>query len=377
MKKISILGSTGSIGQNTLQVIDNYDVEVVGLSCHQQVEILAKQVNHYQPQIVAIMDEYQIPQFKAICQKKVEIVTGVEGLAIVAAESDADVVVTAVVGAVGLIPTIRAIEAHKQIALANKETLVMAGEMVMALVERMGGSLLPVDSEHSAIHQCLHHRQPDEIKRIILTASGGPFRTWQKDDFETITPADALKHPTWNMGAKITIDSATMMNKGLEVIEAKHLFGIDDIDVVVHPQSIIHSMVEFVDGSMMAQLSTPDMKLPIQYALTYPYHQAPAAITTDLVKIGTLTFEAPDIEKFPCLKLAYDALQEGGTMPAVLNASNEVAVEAFLNQKIGFTDIPRLIEQTMTAHSPVAQPILDDLLHLDEWARQYCCQLLA
>ncbi|RMH72644.1 MAG: 1-deoxy-D-xylulose-5-phosphate reductoisomerase [Gemmatimonadetes bacterium] len=380
MKRVCILGSTGSIGVNSLKVIKQFEgeMEVVALSCYQNITKLAEQVEKYRPQQVAIVDSSKISAFKARCRVPVEVLSGVDGLVEIVKNPDINTIITAVVGAAGLLPTIRGIQESKNIAIANKETLVIAGELVMQEARRHGVSLLPVDSEHSAIHQCLHHRQPDEIQKLILTASGGPFRTLPATDFEKITVEDALNHPTWNMGAKITIDSATLMNKGLEVIEAHWLFGVDvdRVEVLVHPQSIIHSMVEFVDGSIMAQLGSPDMKLPIQYALTYPYHRAPASITTDFVQLGQLTFEAPDMDRFPCLRLAYEAARAGGTFPAVLNAANEIAVNAFLNRQIRFIEIPQLIETTMKAHQNHAHPTLAEILHADQWARDFTQQTI-
>ncbi|MBU0567321.1 1-deoxy-D-xylulose-5-phosphate reductoisomerase, partial [bacterium] len=301
---------------------------------------------------------------------EVEIFSGQEGLVRVAAHKEADIVVTAVVGAAGLLPTLEAIKRGKRIALANKETLVMAGEIVMREAEKSGSEILPVDSEHSAVFQCLQGRDPSEVKRIILTASGGPFRG--QKDLNRITPKEALAHPTWKMGAKISIDSATLMNKGLEVIEACYLFGLSPahISVLIHPQSIIHSMVEFADGSYLAQLGIADMRIPIAYALTYPHRLPNKLDELDLAKIGNLTFEEPDISRFPCLGLAYQAVEAGGTMPAVLNAANEVAVERFLKEKIDFLDIWKIVQEVMKRHKIKKGKMIEEVLAADVWARE-------
>lgn len=372
MKRIAILGSTGSIGVNCLQVIQRYPerFRVVALAAGRNVALLAEQVIQFKPEIVSVMDKDGEIQLKELLKGyDVEILCGEQGHVRIATMPAVDMLVSAVVGVVGLRPAIEAVKCGKDIALANKETLVAAGRIIMDMAKKHGSVILPIDSEHSAIFQCLHARDRAEIRKIILTASGGPFR--HRKDLESIVPFDALQHPTWNMGAKITIDSATLMNKGLEVIEAHYLFGIptEDIQVVVHPQSIIHSMVEFVDGSVMAQLSVPDMKSPIAYALSYPERLEGVIERLNLSSIGILSFEEPDLERFPCLQLAYDALDFGGTMPAVLNAANEVAVHRFLARKIGFIDIPGIIKQVMDRHKVIPDPSLDDIFAVTEWAR--------
>src|SRR3954463_5363399 len=338
MKGVAILGSTGSIGQSALAVVDAHParLRVVGLAAGGNAARLAEQVERYRPSRAALATE-----------------AGPQGLIDVATHPDAEVVLFASSGTAALDAVLAAIEAGKTIALANKEILVMAGSVVMAAAKARGVAVLPVDSEHNAIHQCLHGRQPREVRRLILTASGGPFRALDARDLATVSAADALNHPTWRMGQKITIDSATLMNKGLEVIEARWLFdvGADRIDVLVHPQSIVHSMVELVDGSVIAQLGVTDMRLPIQYAFSYPERWGGAAPRLDLSACGPLEFHAPDVERFPCLGLAYGALEAGGTMPVVLNAANEIAVEAFLGERVGFTDTPAIIAAARAAHT--------------------------
>ena len=303
----------------------------------------------------------------------IEVLVGEDGLSEIVRRSDVDIVVSALVGFAGLKPTIKAIEAQKRIALANKETLVVAGAVMMPLIKRYNVELIPVDSEHSAIFQCLVGELSREVGRIILTASGGPFRTKSKEELDSVTIEQALNHPNWKMGNKVTIDSATLMNKGLEVIEAHWLFGIEPerIDVVVHPQSIIHSMVEFVDGSVKAQLGVPDMKIPIQYALTFPSRSPSASQRIDFPALNEMTFFKPDTEKFPCLRLAYDALRSGGTIPAVMNAANEIAVKKFLSNEIRFSDIPRMISEAMEKHTSTANPSLEDIVEADGWTRRY------
>jgi len=374
MKNIVVLGSTGSIGTQTLEVLDKFpdSFQVVGLAAGSSLQKLATQVNKYRPKIVSVGTDDDIPRFQSLIPSDVEIVSGVQGMAEIARMAAADVVVTSITGTLGLLPTVEAINAGKDIALANKETLVAAGEIVMKLAQQKGVSILPVDSEHSAIFQCLNGEERSRVSRIILTASGGPFRDWSYSQLRSVTVADALKHPNWSMGRKITVDSATMMNKGLEVIEARWLFDVElqDIDVLIHPQSIVHSMVEFTDGSVLAQMGLPDMKLPIQYALTYPERPGTGFPRLDLAAVGHLSFAAPRPEIFPCLGLAYEAGRQGGTMPAVLNAANEKAVEMFLNGQIGFLDIPLLIEKVMANHTPVQSPGLDDILRSDMWARE-------
>lgn len=378
MKAISILGSTGSIGCNTLKVVEHLKDEfrVVALGAGGNVGKLAEQIRKFQPDTVAVKDETcaeellrEISKFKIRIPK---IETGEKGLIAAATHEEAETVVSATVGAIGFVPTLRAIEAGKRIALANKETLVMAGELIMKAAEKSGGEILPVDSEHNALHQCLRGERKKEVKRLILTASGGPFRTKTKEEIENATREQALNHPNWKMGDKITIDSATLMNKGLEVMEAKWLFGFeaDAISVVVHPQSIVHSMVEMVDGSIIAQLGVTDMKHAIQYALTFPERKPNCLEPLDFSRISRLTFENPDFERFPCLALAYKALKIGGTMPAVLNAANEIAVSAFLDNKIRLSEIPKIIESVMNEHEAQAVSSLETVLETDAWARK-------
>ena len=376
MKSISILGSTGSIGVNTLKTVEHLgDFRVVALAAGSNTEVLTEQIKQFQPELVAVKDEncaeelsQKISNFKLNIPK---ILFGEAGLIAVATHKKAEIVVSATVGAVGFVPTLRAIEAGKRIALANKETLVMAGELMTKAAEKSGAEILPVDSEHNALHQCLRGESASEVKRLILTASGGPFRTKSKLEIENATRAEALNHPNWKMGDKITIDSATLMNKGLEVIEARWLFdfGADEISVIVHPQSVVHSMIEMVDGSIIAQLGVTDMKHAIQYALTFPERKENCLAPLDFRKFSTLTFEEPDFEKFPCLALAYKALKIGGTMPTVLNAANEIAVQAFLNNKIKLNDIPRIIEAVMNEHKTQNASSLEAIQKADEFAR--------
>lgn len=373
-KKISILGSTGSIGVQTLEAAENLGIEVLGLSANSNTGLLYEQALKFKPKIVAIMDEDAAVELSGRLKNTgIEVYKGPEGINNVAAISEADTVVVAIVGIAGLVPTMKAIECGKDIALANKETLVTAGEIVMSETKRRGVKILPLDSEHSAIFQCLAGNNIKEALKIILTASGGPFRGKTRDDLADVTVEQALNHPNWSMGAKITIDSSTLMNKGLEVIEARWLFDIpqDRIQVVVHPQSIIHSMVEYTDGSVMAQLGPPDMRIPIQYALSYPSRLRNRFSRMDLLKVGKLTFEEPDYKAFPCLRLAFDALDAGGTMPVVLNAANEKAVELFLKKEILFNDIPNTIERAMESHKPVSAKSIADILEADRWARKF------
>ena len=375
MKNISILGSTGSIGRSTLAVVEKFPdrFNVVALAAGNNIDLLEKQVRQFRPLIVSVAGEAQAATLKKRCHAMdVRIFSGIEGMIQVAAADQTDVTVSAIVGTAGLVPTMAAIRAGKDIALANKEVLVTAGELVMAECRARGTRILPVDSEHSAIFQCLHSGTGKDIKRIILTASGGPFRAYSKKDLGSVTLAQALKHPNWNMGRKITIDSATLMNKGLEVIEARWLFGVapEKISVLVHPQSIIHSMVEYQDGAVVAQLGMPDMKGPIAYALSYPERLTDVSPPLDLAAIGTLTFEEPDMERFSCLAYAYDALRAGGSMPAVLSAANEVAVKYFLEEKIAYSDIAPVIRATMNAHQVSPLKTVEDSLKADLWARQ-------
>lgn len=378
-KKVVILGSTGSIGTQTLDVIIHQgNIEVLGLTANSQIELLEKQIETFHPQVVCVMREDKAKLLKErLLAKglKTEVVIGMDGLVEVATLQEAEIVVTAVVGMIGLLPTVEAIKAGKTIALANKETLVTAGDLVMSLAREKGVGILPVDSEHSAIFQSLQGNSHKSIDRLILTASGGPFRTFTKEQLKEVTVEQALKHPNWVMGSKITIDSATLMNKGLEVIEAKHLFDVapSEIEVVVHKESIVHSMVSYQDGSVIAQLGMPDMRHPIAYALNYPERKEATYIEKlDLVKIGSLSFEAPRMDDFPCLRLAYEALNQGGTMGAVLNAANEVVVASFLNKEISFLQIPELIHRTMDKHICISKPSLEQILECDQWARKFC-----
>ena len=375
MKGLSILGATGSVGTNVLRVVDAFPgrFTVIGLSAGDNVEKLAEQVARHRPRVVSVRSAATRDALGRLLDLgATRVVVGEEGAVEVATHRDADVVVASAVGAVGLVPTYRALQAGKDVALANKETLVMAGELMVAQARARGGKLLPIDSEHCALHQCLDGRRPEEVRRLMLTASGGPFRTRARDTFESVTPAEALAHPTWSMGRKITIDSATLMNKGLEVIEARWLFGVsaERIQVLIHPQSVVHSMVEFVDGTVLAQLGVTDMRLPIQYALSYPERWEAAIPGIDFSRGLRLEFEAPDHERFPCLGLAYRALESGGSLPAVLNAANEEAVAAFLDGRIGFPAIPEAIREVMDDHPPRAVATLDDVLAADAWARE-------
>lgn len=379
MKKINLLGSTGSIGTQTLEIVAQYpdQFQIIGLATGRNIELLAQQIQQFQPQIVAIADSNQLPDLKAAIAEldpQPILVAGEAGVVEVAAFGEAESVVTGIVGCAGLLPTIAAIKAKKDIALANKETLIAGGPVVLPLVKEQGVKLLPADSEHSAIFQCLQGVPAGGLRRIILTASGGAFRDWPVEKLAQVTVADALKHPNWSMGRKITVDSATLMNKGLEVIEAHYLFGADydQIEIVIHPQSIIHSLIELQDTSVLAQLGWPDMRLPLLYALSWPERIHTDWEPLDLVKSGDLTFREPDHQKYPCMQIAYAVGRAGGAMPAVLNAANEQAVALFLEEKIRFLEIPRLIEQTCDRYQTHNQPrpSLDDILAADQWARQ-------
>lgn len=379
VKALTLLGSTGSIGTQTLDIVAQYPEQfrIVGMAAGRNVELFAQQVRQFQPEIIALQDESKLEELKAaIADLKPQpiILAGEAGVVEVARYGDAEVVVTGIVGCAGLLPTIAAIEAKKDIALANKETLIAGGPVVLPLIQQHGVKLLPADSEHSAIFQCLQGVPDKGLRRVILTASGGAFRDRPVEDLAHVTVADALKHPNWAMGRKITIDSATLMNKGLEVIEAHFLFGMDynAIDIVIHPQSIIHSMIELQDTSVLAQLGWADMRLPLLYALSYPDRIYTDWETLDLVKVGSLTFREPDHAKYPCMNLAYAAGRAGGCMPAVLNAANEQAVALFLDEKIKFLDIPKLIEKTCDRYQAqnTQQPSLEDILEADRWARQ-------
>jgi len=375
MKRIAILGSTGSIGKNAIEVILNFPnrFKVTYLAVNKNIKLLLEQVKLLKPKGVVIFDKEKAEEFSNFVNGEVEVLSGEEGLLEVVSRDDVDIVLNSLVGFSGLKPTIKAIESKKRIALANKETLVVAGEIITKLLRENNVELIPVDSEHNAIFQCLVGEKISDINRIILTASGGPFLYKNKAELENVTVEEALKHPNWKMGSKITIDSATLMNKGLEVIEAHWIFGlpVDRIKVVIHPQSVIHSMVEFIDGSIKAQLGVPDMKIPIQYALTYPERKHANYGQVDFVKLGQMTFLEPDLDKFECLKIAYEVAKLGGTYPTVLNAANEVAVEAFLNRKIKFTMIHEVIKKAIDAHKPKFNPDLDDILTADSETRKF------
>ena len=375
MKKIAILGSTGSIGKNVIEVARNFpdEISIVGLAANVNVDGIFEQINQVCPKIVVLKDLEKAEQLRGkIKGKEVEVLSGMEGFLQLVQDPGVDVVVSAIMGAEGLLPTLTAIENGKDILLANKETLVAAGELVMKAVEKHRVKMIPIDSEHSAIFQCLEGNEKTSVERLVLTASGGPFRKLKGDQLASITVDQALEHPNWLMGRKITIDSATMMNKGLELIEARWLFQIPmkKIDVIIHPQSIIHSLVEFVDGSMLAQLGVPDMKIPIQYALFYPQRAKNSFERVNLAEVGNLEFHAPDSERFPALDLARQADQLGGTMPAVMNAANEVAVNRFLNGEISFLDIINIVKRVMSLHQPEAADTLKTILISDQWARE-------
>jgi 1-deoxy-D-xylulose-5-phosphate reductoisomerase len=378
VKAITLLGSTGSIGTQTLDIVAQYpdQFRIVGLAAGRNIELLSTQIRQFHPEIVAIADAADLDTLKAAIidlSSQPILVCGEAGVVEVAAYGDAQAVVTGIVGCAGLLPTIAAIKAGKDIALANKETLIAGGPVVLPLVDAHGVKLLPADSEHSAIFQCLQGVPKGGLRRIILTASGGAFRDWPVEKLSQVTVADALKHPNWSMGRKITIDSATLMNKGLEVIEAHYLFGVDydHIDIVIHPQSIIHSLIEVQDTSVLAQLGWPDMRLPLLYALSWPERIATNWEPLDLVKSGDLTFRQPNHDKYPCMQLAYAAGRAGGCMPAVLNAANEQAVALFLDEKITFLDIPKVIEKVCDRFQPqnITQPQLEDIISADHWAR--------
>ena len=376
MKRIAILGSTGSIGRSALEVIEQFpdQFQVVALAAGKNVDLLTEQIQRFRPKVAAVLDQDLANDLvdRLPADIEVEVRAGSPGYQNIANCPDADMVLSSMVGAAGLLPTLSAIRAGKDVALANKETLVMAGALVMEEVKRYQTRLLPVDSEHNAIFQALEGHRREDLKRILLTASGGPFLNMPKEQLESVTPAQALAHPNWEMGAKITIDSATMMNKGLEVIEAKWLFevAVENIDVHIHPQSIVHSMVEYVDGSVIAQMGMPDMRVPIAYALAYPERLKLDFPTLDFFSVQTLTFQEPDLSRFPCLDLAFNACKAGGTMPAVLNASNEVAVQAFLDKRIPFLGIARLVDRVMQEHELAPAKELQAILAADTWARQ-------
>jgi 1-deoxy-D-xylulose-5-phosphate reductoisomerase len=377
-RAISILGSTGSIGCNTLRVIEALGADrfrVIGLGAGRNVQKLAEQIETFQPELVSVESDEAAEQLNAELRTRrvspPRVLMGEAGLVEVATHARADCVVSGTVGAIGFVPTLRALEAGKRVALANKETLVMAGELMTLAAKQSGAELLPVDSEHNALHQCLRGEKRSEVRRLILTASGGPFRNRDNAAMQSASVAEALQHPTWNMGAKITIDSATLMNKGLEVIEAHWLFGFqaDEISIVIHPESIVHSMIELIDGSIIAQMGVTDMRHAIQYALTYPERHPSQLASLDLAKLSSLHFEPPDMERFPCISLAYRALRSGGTMPAAMNAANEEAVRAFIEERISLTDIPRVIEAVMDRHESLNADTLERVLNADGDAR--------
>lgn len=382
MKKIAILGSTGSIGVNALKVIraNPEKYEVTALAAGRNIDLLLKQIEAFRPVAVSILDEDLGSELKNRLggNKGPEVFYGNEGFVRLATLDQIDTVISAMTGAAGLLPTYEAIKAGKDIALANKETMVMAGHLIMTAVKKNGVSLVPIDSEHSAVLQSLQGHTKEDLRRVILTASGGPFRDASMEQMTTITPAQALNHPNWHMGPKISIDSATMMNKGLETIEAKWLFDLEmaQISILIHPQSVVHSMVEYKDGSIIAQLGIPDMMIPISYALSFPHHLKNDFSTLRLEEIGVLNFEKPDLKKFPCLELAFRAAEIGSSMPAVLNAANEIAVESFLDGKIAFLDIPELIEKSMEAHQPHPVETIEMVMEADRWARKTALGLL-
>lgn len=382
IKYLSILGSTGSIGQNVLNVVAMFPerFKVKALAAKENIELLAKQIQQFQPDLVSLYDKAAADELQKIIPRRppVHILYGDEGYNSVATCTGVEMVVSSMVGAAGLVPTLAAIRSGKEIALANKETLVMAGEIVMQEAEKNNVRIMPVDSEHSAIFQCISGQREADIDNILLTASGGPFLNRSLSSFGTITPKDALNHPNWDMGKKISVDSATLMNKGLEVIEAKHLFKISEkqIRVLIHPQSVVHSMVSYCDGSVIAQLGVPDMKGAIAYALSWPERLPINQPAPDFVKLGRLEFQEPDFQKFPCLALAFSACETGGTLPAVLNAANEVAVQAFLDKNLPFTRIPEVIEMTMKNHTIDKQPNLSDIKKADNWARQKASEMI-
>jgi len=379
MKSLAVIGATGSVGQNTLRVVEHLKdrFQIFALAAHSTVDLLAEQTAAFHPTVVAIGDPARVAQFRQRCTElrvpMPEVVTSQSGLRQIASAPEVDIVVSAAVGAAGLQPTYSAVAAGKTVALANKEAMVVGGELLRKTAERTGARLIPIDSEHSALDQCLRSGQRGEVRRLILTASGGPFRETPAEQFAKITPEEALKHPTWQMGKRITVDSATLMNKGLEVIEARWLFDIapERIDIMVHPQSVVHSMVEFVDGSIVAQLGTADMRQPIQYALTYPDRLPSAVASLDWTMVPRLDFNPPDRKRFPCISLAYRAIEMGGTAPAVVNAADEVVVQAFLDKKLLFSDIPKIVADTLEAHTVQPADRLESVMEADAWARSH------
>lgn len=375
MRRVAILGSTGSVGRSTLDVVDAFrdQLKVVALAAGGNIDLLAQQVKQYRPELVSVREPRDADRLRAMLREPIDIVHGAEGASAVASLPSADVVIAAIVGAAGIPPVYAALKAGKRVGIANKEVLVAAGDLMTRAARQHGGEILPVDSEHNAVHQALRCGDHAEVQRIILTASGGPFLKRDLNTFTDVTVEAALAHPTWKMGNKISIDSATMMNKGLEVIEAHHLFGMppDRIDILIHPQSIVHSMVEYIDGSIMAQLSTTDMKFPIQYALLYPERVTAPFARLDLTRIRSLEFFPVDAHRFPAVELAYEACRRGGSMPAVLNAANEVAVERFLKGELSFLSIVEIVSRVLEKHAGHVTPIasIDDALHWDTWAR--------
>ena len=375
MRRLSILGSTGSIGSQALEVVSSLPGEfrVVALTARRKAALLAEQARRFRVEVVAIAEETAADELRRrLANTGIKVLSGSRGILEIAGRDDVDLCLNSLVGGAGLAPTIAALEAGVDVALSNKESLVMAGEQITALVRHRGVQLYPVDSEHSAIWQCLVAETHDQVRRLVLTGSGGPFRSWPREKLAGVTKAQALEHPNWEMGPKITIDSATMMNKGLEVIEARWLFdlGPDRVDILIHPQSIIHSLVEFVDGSVKAQLGVPDMKIPIQYALTYPDRKPSGWPRLDLARAAALTFEPPDLKKFPCIALAYEALRRGGSSPAVLSMANDLAVQAFLEDRIPFLEIPAVVARALADHPFVEHPGLEDIEALQGWVRR-------
>lgn len=382
MKSIAVLGSTGSIGQQTLQVVREMGGEfsVAALAARENDLLMLQQIREFNPKVAALLDEGRARRLKANLgeSSRTVVLSGEDGIKSCITESGCDIVLNGMVGIAGLVPTLTALEAGKSVALANKESLVAGGQLVTGLSSRKGVKIIPVDSEHSAIFQCIGSTPSSQVKRLLLTASGGPFRDKSKEELKGVTPSQALKHPNWKMGKKITIDSATLMNKGLEVIEARWLFGMDadSIEVVIHPQSIVHSMVEMVDGAVLAQLGNPDMRLPIQYALTYPERMPSGIPRYDPVEAGKLEFFKPDLVTFPSLRLAYEALREGGTMTAVLNGANEAVVELFLKGALPFNSIPVVVERVLQKHNNHKNPCLDDIIYWDGWSRSQAVQMV-
>ncbi len=381
MKRLSILGSTGSIGTQALEVVTSLsgEFQIVSLTARRNASLLAEQAVAFRVSAVAIIDDSAVTEVQdRLRGTDIEVLSGREGLLEIAGRDDVDLCLNGLVGGVGMAPTIAALDAGVDVALANKESMVMAGAYITELAKKKKARIYPVDSEHSAIWQCLVGEDPAQVRRLILTGSGGPFREWPKERLAQVTKSQALKHPNWDMGPKITIDSATMMNKGLEVIEARWLFDMEpqQVDIVIHPQSIIHSMVEFSDGSVKAQMGVPDMKIPIQYALTYPEHRSSEWDRLDLTQVGNLTFEPPDLEKFTCIALAYEALKRGGSSPAVLNMANDLAVYAFLDERIKFIDIPVVLGKALADHPFVAHPTLEDIEQLQVWTGRYVGEIM-